>query len=212
MEPAFAFWTPGKPPLECGIWKNTLSGLVADTTTVSPSIFALAHLNFRSAPAMAKPAEHAVISSVCPEDIFLLIIDAEDESMLAKIHDFFLNIARNDGRGEQPDLLITTDNWWVGVLVRGDTDRNETVDGLDLTAIVSAWQSSPGEEHFSPDADLDHNGIIDGLDLTEVLANFGTSAQAAVPSPSSAAMLLAAAPVGLRRTRRRLQTARRTIK
>ncbi|MHC4740520.1 MAG: hypothetical protein ACYS8Z_01335, partial [Planctomycetota bacterium] len=49
--------------------------------------------------ALAKITGGGITFAVCPDDVVLLIIDAEDEAMLKKAHDFFMNIARNDGKG-----------------------------------------------------------------------------------------------------------------
>ncbi len=56
--------------------------------------------------------------------------------------------------------------------VPGDVDGNCVVDGLDLTAVITAWQTTPGDPLWNPAADLDANGIVDGLDLTAVIANW----------------------------------------
>ena len=48
-----------------------------------------------------------------------------------------------------------------------DINRDGTVDGLDLTAILSAWGTS------DPAADVDHDGIVGGLDMTVVLSAWG---------------------------------------
>ena len=58
----------------------------------------------------------------------------------------------------------------------GDVDGNGVVDGLDLTAVLSAWETTSGDPLWNPAADLDCNGIIDGLDLTEVISNWTTTA------------------------------------
>jgi len=60
---------------------------------------------------LAKLTGGGITFAVCPEDIALLIIDAEDEGMLAKIHDLFLNIARNDGRGEELTSIEGVTAW-----------------------------------------------------------------------------------------------------
>jgi hypothetical protein len=65
----------------------------------------------------------------------------------------------------------------------GDVDGNGIVDGLDLTAVITAWQTTPGHPLWNPAADLDGNGLIDGLDLTEVISNWTTAAAAAPPAP-----------------------------
>jgi len=43
---------------------------------------------------LAKLTGGGITFAVCPEDTVLLIIDAEDEHMLERLHEFFLNIAR----------------------------------------------------------------------------------------------------------------------
>jgi len=53
--------------------------------------------------------------------------------------------------------------------LNGDGDGNRTVDGLDLTAVISNWNGT------DPDADMDGNGIVDGLDLTAVISNWGNT-------------------------------------
>ena len=62
----------------------------------------------------------------------------------------------------------------------GDVDGNGVVDGLDLTAVISAFGTVPGDLLWNPAADLDDNGVVDGLDLTEVISNW-TFAAAAEP-------------------------------
>ncbi len=65
----------------------------------------------------------------------------------------------------------------------GDIDDNNVVDGLDLTAVLTAWDTVPGDALWNPRADLDNNQIIDGLDLTEVISNW-TPTAAASPEPA----------------------------
>jgi len=91
-----------------------------------------------------------------------------------------------DSNGEAFDILGTSDNWWVGTETGnpGDVDGNGIVDGLDLTAVLTAWETVPGDPLWNEDADLDGNGIVDGLDLTEVISNW--TAAAAVPAVTSA--------------------------
>jgi len=57
----------------------------------------------------------------------------------------------------------------------GDTDANGVVDGLDLTSVLTAWMTSPGDALWNPEADLDASGVVDGLDLTEVISNWTVS-------------------------------------
>ena len=80
------------------------------------------------------------------------------------------------------------DNLRIGVLYipdPGDVDGNGVVDGLDLTAVLSAWETVPGDPLWNPAADLDCNGVVDGLDLTEVISNW-TTASAAAPASEAA--------------------------
>ena len=60
---------------------------------------------------LAKITGGGITFAICPEDIFLLIIDAEDEAMLTKIHDLFLNIARNDGQGGELTSIEGVTAW-----------------------------------------------------------------------------------------------------
>jgi hypothetical protein len=71
----------------------------------------------------------------------------------------------------------------------GDVDGNGVVDGLDLTAIITAWHTTPGHPLWNPAADLDGTGVVNGLDLTEVISNWTTAAPAA-PSTGPEATLL----------------------
>ena len=68
----------------------------------------------------------------------------------------------------------------------GDVDGNGAVDGLDLTAVLTAWETEPGDPLWNPDADLDGNNVVDGLDLTEVIS-YWTAAATAGPAVTSAA-------------------------
>jgi hypothetical protein len=66
----------------------------------------------------------------------------------------------------------------------GDVDGNGVVDGLDLTAVITAWMTSPGDPLWDPDADLDDSGVVDGLDLTEVISNWTTASAAEAAADS----------------------------
>ena len=68
----------------------------------------------------------------------------------------------------------------------GDVDGNGVVDGLDLTGVITAWETAPGDALWNPIADLDCNGVVDGLDLTAVISNWTTAAPAAAASESAA--------------------------
>ena len=68
--------------------------------------------------------------------------------------------------------------------IPGDVDGNGVVDGLDLTAVLTAWETIPGDPLWNENADLDDNNVVDGLDLTEVISNW-TVASAAAPEAGS---------------------------
>ncbi len=57
----------------------------------------------------------------------------------------------------------------------GDVDASGVVDGLDLTAILTSWDTTPGDPLWNPEADLDGSGVVDGLDLTEAISNWTVS-------------------------------------
>ncbi len=59
--------------------------------------------------ALAKLTGGGITLAVCPEDTVLLIIDAEDEDMLQKLHELLLNMARSEAeKQEQPNLVEST--------------------------------------------------------------------------------------------------------
>jgi parallel beta-helix repeat protein len=82
--------------------------------------------------------------------------------------------------------------------IPGDVDGNGIVDGLDLTAVMTAWQTTSGDPLWDPAADLDGNGLIDGLDLTAVISNWTTTA-AAAPEESQASVTSTSDPDTSRR-------------
>ena len=61
----------------------------------------------------------------------------------------------------------------------GDVTGNGVVDGLDLTAILTAWETVPGDPLWNAYADLDTNQVVNGLDLTEVISNWTVSSSSA---------------------------------
>lgn len=58
------------------------------------------------------------------------------------------------------------------VKVPGDVNGDGVVDGLDLTAVLNAWECVPDDPLWNPACDLNGNGVVDGLDLTEVIDNW----------------------------------------
>jgi len=92
-----------------------------------------------------------------------------------------------EGTDAEKGMLYSLDLSLLGLPmgVPGDVDGNGVVDGLDLTAVITAWETGPGCALWNPLADLDGNGIVDGLDLTAVISNW-TVAGAAAAEPESA--------------------------
>ena len=89
---------------------------------------------------------------------------------------------RTDGVADSGDVDM---GYHSPPAILGDVDGNGVVNGLDLTAVLSAWETTPGDPFWDPDADLDGNAIINGLDLTEVIS-FWTTAAAATPPAAPA--------------------------
>ena len=105
------------------------------------------------------------------------------------------NLAWNVGAGPSGDEDGEPDGsyqWlWnaiqpVGASMAGDVDGNGVVDGLDLTAVLTAWETVPGDPLWNEAADLDDNDVVNGLDLTEVISNW-TIASAAAPEAAASA-------------------------
>ncbi len=58
---------------------------------------------------LAKLTGGGITLAVCPQDIVLLIVDAEDEQMLQRLHEIFLSIARSEAEKKgQPDSVAST--------------------------------------------------------------------------------------------------------
>ena len=81
--------------------------------------------------------------------------------------------------GEVAVLLQTTSGQWfdrIGVLsvgpadCLGDLDGSGIVDAQDLALLLAAWNSTPSDPAWNPDADLDGSGQIDAQDLATLLS------------------------------------------
>jgi hypothetical protein len=58
--------------------------------------------------ALAKLTGGGITFAVCPEDTVILIVEAENEQMLNKLHETFLNIAKDEARKQgQPDRVAS---------------------------------------------------------------------------------------------------------
>ncbi len=96
------------------------------------------------------------------------------------------------GNGLSDGGVMMNDLWSLnmtsmGLERHGDVDGNGVVDGLDLTGVLTAWATSPGDPMWDPEADLDSSGVVDGLDLAEVISNWSLEAALAPATPSGTA-------------------------
>ncbi|MBL0926516.1 MAG: hypothetical protein IBJ11_02545 [Phycisphaerales bacterium] len=57
----------------------------------------------------------------------------------------------------------------------GDADGNRSVGAADLSAVLVAYGTAPGQPGWDPRADLDGNSAVGAADLTLVLVNYGTT-------------------------------------
>ena len=55
----------------------------------------------------------------------------------------------------------------------GDFNQDDSVDVIDLLALVAAFGSSDGDLNYSAACDLDHDGGVDVIDLLAFVPNFG---------------------------------------
>ncbi len=58
-------------------------------------------------------------------------------------------------------------------LLNGDVDGDNEVGLLDLSALVAAFNSVPGDDNWNPDADLDGDGEVGLPDFSVLVRNFG---------------------------------------
>ncbi|MEM3785459.1 MAG: CARDB domain-containing protein [Candidatus Bathyarchaeia archaeon] len=67
----------------------------------------------------------------------------------------------------------TLTNGIITETILGDVDGNFEVNILDISKIAVAWQTTPGDPTWNPNADLDNNNLINILDMTKAAVNFG---------------------------------------
>ncbi|NQT01838.1 MAG: DUF3352 domain-containing protein [Planctomycetes bacterium] len=77
---------------------------------------------------LAKLTGGGITFAVCPEDTVLLIIDAEDEQMLERLHEFFLNIARSEAEKKGKFNIVASREY--------DGITAWTFDGKEAHAII----------------------------------------------------------------------------
>jgi outer membrane protein assembly factor BamB len=93
-----------------------------------------------------------------------------------------LYVAGGSGNAEDGNFVL----YHFPPAAPGDVDGNGVVNGLDLTAVLTAWDTIPGDLLWNVYADLDTNQVVNGLDLTEVISNWTISSSSA-PEEAEAA-------------------------
>jgi len=186
----------------CILWGNTAptGHEIALASTGWPSTLTIRHSDVQGGTGEAD------VEPGCTLDIDGTCIDADPLFVTGPLHGCYLSQIAAGQLADSPcvdtgsdtaanlglDALTTrtdgvTDTGVVDMgyhappAIFGDVDGNMVVDGLDLTAVLTAWETEPGDPLWNPNADLDGNGVVDGLDLTEVISNWTTGAGAASP-------------------------------
>jgi len=76
-----------------------------------------------------------------------------------------------------PGETNTADNsftdCWVKVVTPGNVNGDQIVDMKDITIILRAYGSTPGQPKYNPNADVNCDGIVDMKDVTIALRNYG---------------------------------------
>ena len=68
-----------------------------------------------------------------------------------------------------------------GALSAGDINGDNVVDGVDLSALIAAYNSLSGNPAYNPNADFDCNGNVDGVDLSALISNYNQLGDAPTP-------------------------------
>ena len=139
------------------LWEIGLDGVARKTTT---------HMSPISGLAYAEDGELYAATQNVWDTLAIYNLDTGD----------FIHVASQEEVGWNEALCSYYTPTTAGGPLPGDVDGNGVVDGLDLTAVLTAWETTPGDPLWDPDADLDDNNIVDGLDLTEVISNWTTGA------------------------------------
>jgi len=142
---------------ELMLWEIGLDGVARKTTT---------HMSTISGLAYAEDGELYAATTNVWDTLAVYDLGTGD----------FIHVASQEEVGWNEALSSLYTSTTAGGPVPGDVDGNGVVDGLDLTAVLTAWETTPGDPLWDPDADLDDNNIVDGLDLTEVISNWTTQA------------------------------------
>lgn len=77
-------------------------------------------------------------------------------------------IAINNGIASTPGTISVSDTRGI----RGDNDRSDRVDGMDLENIARLWTTDDTQNNFSPLVDTSYDGMINGSDLIDLAATW----------------------------------------
>jgi hypothetical protein len=76
-----------------------------------------------------------------------------------------------------PGETDTADNTfvdgWVKVVVPGNVNGDDIVDMKDITTILRAYGSTPGQPKWNPNSDVNCDDVVDMKDITITLRNYG---------------------------------------
>ena len=65
-------------------------------------------------------------------------------------------------------------NLIFGAMLPGDVVDDNAVDGVDLSALIAAYNTVSGNPQYNPNADFNCDGVVDGIDLSALIANYNT--------------------------------------
>lgn len=75
----------------------------------------------------------------------------------------------------QYDLEQVSEAYMIDSCFGCDIVEDGSVNGLDFSAVLSAFGSQPGDINWNPNADVDENGSVNGLDFSAVISYWGSS-------------------------------------
>ena len=69
------------------------------------------------------------------------------------------------------DNILT--HGWITITISGDVNGDFKVDGKDVAAVAKAYNTSPGQPFWNPNADINGDNKVDGKDIAIVAKNYG---------------------------------------
>jgi subtilisin family serine protease len=107
------------------------------------------------------------------------ILDARPDYSVAQLREaLFATASRSDSTGLHPDPLFVEGHGLISAFrcatlgrAAADLNLDGTVDGSDLTVLISRWgvTGTPGDLW----GDISGDGVVDGLDATALLSDWG---------------------------------------